>query len=68
MGYDAVVFYSYIPWAISFDEDAVRMFELLGGKIYSYADSKWNIQDLEFVKTNCGRIRDACGSMVCICS
>ena len=67
-GTSACLFFKYPPVVITFDEDADRVQEIMGGKIFHVqAGHRINQQALQFVKENQDEIRAALGTVVCIC-
>jgi len=67
-GPQACLFFKYPPVVLTFDEDAVRVQEIMGGKIFHVqAGHTVNQQALQFVRDNQSEIQAALGVAVCIC-
>ena len=68
VGADSCLFFKYHPVAVTFNDDAARVQEIMGGQVYHEAGGDyWNEQCLMYVQQNLTEIRAALGTTVCIC-
>ena len=64
----ACLFFKYHPVAVTFNDDAARVREIMGGELYHEAGGAvFNEQCLRYVQDNMNEIRAALGTTVCIC-